>query len=700
MAQQIQLRRDTASNWTSINPTLAQGEIGYETDTNKFKFGDGSTVWTSLLYFGGGSGTFAHAALDNLASVAINTALIPGTAGALDFGSTTKPWGSLWFAGTSGTPATNQFKITGASTGGLRTITFQDNSGTVAFQADTMYIGTTAQTLNRASAIETLTGVSIDGNAGTVTNGIYTSNVAITATANMIVKRDANVNTFVNNQITGYATTVTAASTTTLTVASAREQFFTGTTTQTVVLPDATTLALGFQFRIHNNSSGAVTVNTNGGAALWIVAAGSDALITCTNISTAAGVWDVHYLATGIASGKKLAFANSMMFSAADDTGVYTLPTGTNTLAANNQTMYIGTTAHAINRASLAESLTGITSIDGSASKWTTARNLAGNSVDGSANVAFANKFIVQGTTDSGLSSAQFLGALATGILKNTTTTGVLSIASGGSDYEFPLTFSTGLTRSTNTITNNLLVGISGGQTVIGGTGITDVLKLQGTTGNGTLTSPAIQALVGNNGGTIAWTVLNNGSVGIGTTSPAAKLDVAANADVFGPKIQLSDLSTNSSSRNWALGSAINALAYGSFGILNSSAQGGTANLVKFMIDSSGNVGIVTTSPNSSLHNNGSFALPIVSKTANYTLTSSDHTVIASGAGTTITLPTAVNIQGRIYVIKRNDSTNNITVNTTSLQTIDGATSLTLSTNYQVIMVQSDNANWQIISAQ
>jgi hypothetical protein len=65
----------------------------------------------------------------------------------------------------------------------------------------------------------------------------------------------------------------------------------------------------------------------------------------------------------------------------------------------------------------------------GNASKWATARNLAGNSVDGSANVAFANKFIVQGTADAGLSAAQFLGALGTGIVKNTTTTGILSIA-------------------------------------------------------------------------------------------------------------------------------------------------------------------------------------------------------------------------------------------------------------------------------
>ena len=50
MATQIQLRRDTAANWTSNNPTLAGGELGYETDTTKFKIGDGATAWTALAY--------------------------------------------------------------------------------------------------------------------------------------------------------------------------------------------------------------------------------------------------------------------------------------------------------------------------------------------------------------------------------------------------------------------------------------------------------------------------------------------------------------------------------------------------------------------------------------------------------------------------------------------------------------------------
>lgn len=59
MANRIQLRRDTALNWSSANPILAQGEMGYETDTNQFKIGDGETTWNSLDYFaagGGGSG--------------------------------------------------------------------------------------------------------------------------------------------------------------------------------------------------------------------------------------------------------------------------------------------------------------------------------------------------------------------------------------------------------------------------------------------------------------------------------------------------------------------------------------------------------------------------------------------------------------------------------------------------------------------
>jgi hypothetical protein len=51
---QIQVRRGTASQWTSTNPTLAAGEWGFETDTGKVKIGNGSTAWNSLGYQGAG----------------------------------------------------------------------------------------------------------------------------------------------------------------------------------------------------------------------------------------------------------------------------------------------------------------------------------------------------------------------------------------------------------------------------------------------------------------------------------------------------------------------------------------------------------------------------------------------------------------------------------------------------------------------
>jgi hypothetical protein len=61
MATRIKLRRDTAANWTSINPILASGEPGYETNSIKYKIGDGVTDWNSLPYF-----SRAHDELTNL----------------------------------------------------------------------------------------------------------------------------------------------------------------------------------------------------------------------------------------------------------------------------------------------------------------------------------------------------------------------------------------------------------------------------------------------------------------------------------------------------------------------------------------------------------------------------------------------------------------------------------------------------------
>lgn len=51
MATRMQQRRGTATQWTNANPILASGEIGWETDTNKFKIGNGLATWATLQYF-------------------------------------------------------------------------------------------------------------------------------------------------------------------------------------------------------------------------------------------------------------------------------------------------------------------------------------------------------------------------------------------------------------------------------------------------------------------------------------------------------------------------------------------------------------------------------------------------------------------------------------------------------------------------
>lgn len=51
MANKMQIRRDSATNWTTTNPTLSQGELGYELNTGKLKIGNGVDAWVDLNYF-------------------------------------------------------------------------------------------------------------------------------------------------------------------------------------------------------------------------------------------------------------------------------------------------------------------------------------------------------------------------------------------------------------------------------------------------------------------------------------------------------------------------------------------------------------------------------------------------------------------------------------------------------------------------
>jgi hypothetical protein len=102
----------------------------------------------------------------------------------------------------------------------------------------------------------------------------------------------------------GYTTTATAAGTTTLTAASTHMQFFTGVTTQTIVLPVTSTLVLGEAFIFHNNSTGALTVQSSGGNTVVTIPAGNTYMVTCILTSgTTAASWDADFTGTSTTTG-------------------------------------------------------------------------------------------------------------------------------------------------------------------------------------------------------------------------------------------------------------------------------------------------------------------------------------------------------------------------------------------------------------
>jgi hypothetical protein len=96
------------------------------------------------------------------------------------------------------------------------------------------------------------------------------------------------------NLLDGTSSTTTAAGTTTLTVTSNKNQIFTGTNTQTVVMPVATTVTVGQSWCIINTSTGAITVNSSGSNLIVTVPSGASAEVTCVLASgTTASSWSV-----------------------------------------------------------------------------------------------------------------------------------------------------------------------------------------------------------------------------------------------------------------------------------------------------------------------------------------------------------------------------------------------------------------------
>ncbi|HEX4958780.1 MAG TPA: hypothetical protein VFV46_11430 [Lacibacter sp.] len=114
-------------------------------------------------------------------------------------------------------------------------------------------------------------------------------------------------------------------------------------------------------------------------------------------------------------------------------------------------------------------------------------------------------------------------------------------------------------------------------------------------------------------------------------------------------------------------------------------------------------LGIGTTSPNSTLDIRGSLSFNYRSFTSSTTAASTDKTLVFTGSSAaTVTLPDATTCAGRVYTIKNASAASPLpvlTIATTASQTIDGAVSWSLNDNKEVLTVESDGSNWIISSS-
>ncbi len=215
---------------------------------------------------------------------------------------------------TSGTLSTTTGTVTSVSGTTNRITSTGGNTPVIDISAS--YVGQSSITTLGTITTGVWNGTTIAvANGGT---GVTSVTTAPTATA--FAGWDANKNLSANNLIDAYTTTATAAGTTTLVVGSTFQQYFTGSTTQTVVLPVTSTLVLGQSFLVVNNSTGVVTVQSSGANTITAMAAGTQAVFTCILTSgTTAASWNSNYSSNNVIAPTVQKFTSG--------SGTYTTPT-------------------------------------------------------------------------------------------------------------------------------------------------------------------------------------------------------------------------------------------------------------------------------------------------------------------------------------------------------------------------------------
>jgi hypothetical protein len=294
--------------------------------------------------------------------------------------------------------------LTGAMTAGRNVVVPTSNK---------LYLVKNSTTGGFAVTVKTVagTGVSI---AAATSQWVYCDGVNVVAGLNAALALDANSNLTVNNLLEGYATTATAAGTTTFTVASTYQQFFTGSTTQTVVMPVTSTLVLGQAFWVQNLSTGAVTVNSSGSNAILVLAGSTAALFTCILTSgTSAASWSAVYFNEAVASGKKFGVSNSITLAGTDATTM-TFPSTSDTVVGLTVTQTLTNKSLQSSTTTVVDNVDATKKIAFAASGITTGTTRTWTAQDASGTVGFID-LASQVITGGGIVTSNAVGTVSSG---------------------------------------------------------------------------------------------------------------------------------------------------------------------------------------------------------------------------------------------------------------------------------------------